>query len=148
VSGELVYPYPVRVLRFEIAIWNVTFLSVTTLAYLIFARSFRVRDDGCRPRFLFARWVVIVYLASIAAQFFAYVMDRNTTVLPSASISAISYYFNPLFGPKTLYGVILGVPVIVGITIAPPWRRSDYRKGLDTPQRCNPISVIWSSLRS
>ncbi len=106
------YPHDLALAGVSVSIWNVTFLVAVVLGHLVF-RSVARQEAGLSAGSL--RFFVVVYLSAIAAQLFAYAFDAHTSLLPPLGTSATSYYLDPLAGPKTLYGVIVLMPLSVGI---------------------------------
>jgi phosphatidylglycerol:prolipoprotein diacylglycerol transferase len=124
------YPDDVHLLGFDLAIWNLTFLLAVIVGYPVVVASIRARRPGSLPRLLPLRWIVTVYVSAIGAQLFAYLFDLNTSALPPPSVGWARYYFDPLFGPKTLYGAIVFLPVTL-VAVAFPWRDLGYAEALD-----------------
>ena len=114
----------------EVSVWNVTFLLGVAIGYLVLEVACRLRLEGRRPAYLPLRWIISVYIATLGAQLFAYLFDLYTSALPPPSISWIRYYLDPLFGPKTLYGAIVFMPLSV-VAISWPWKDLEFRAGLD-----------------
>jgi prolipoprotein diacylglyceryltransferase len=104
------YPHPVTLFGFQLAIWNASFLVAIAISYLVFRDSLRTQSSFRHP---VLRYLGIVYLSALAAQVFAYSFDANGSLLPPPGKSIWSYYFNPISGPKTLYGVIVLMPLSV-----------------------------------
>jgi phosphatidylglycerol---prolipoprotein diacylglyceryl transferase len=104
-------PQPLPIFGIELEIWNVVFLLSVFAGYGMLRGAFAIGRRAARPRWLLLRWVVTVYLSAIGAQLFAYAFDLNTTLLPPPSISWARYYFEPLAGPKMLYGAVLTLPL-------------------------------------
>lgn len=132
------YPYPAHVLGIEIGVWNLTFLIAVVLAYPIWLRAL----GGTRPRAPVVRWIVIVYLSAVAAQLFAYAVDLHTTLAPSGAVGWLRYYLDPFAGPKTLYGVILFLPLIA-LAVSAPWGDLGHAEVLDslTPPLCVVLAI-------
>lgn len=105
------HPEPVSILGVEVEIWNLFFLVSVVAGYWVLRASLAIGPQVVRPRWLAFRWLATVYLSAIGAQLFAYAFDLNTTLLPPPSISWVRYYLDPLFGPKTLYGAVVALPV-------------------------------------
>lgn len=125
------YPDPLRIPGlFEISVWNAVLLLAMGFAYPLFLWTL-ARLAIPRPSLLALRWLAIVYLAALAAQGFAYLVDAHTTLQPPGGVSRVAYFLDPLAGPKTLYGVILLLPVIASLTLAPPWRPAELGRALD-----------------
>ncbi len=87
------------------------------------------RPPALRPRLLAARYLATVYVAVLGAQLAAYAFDRSTTLLPPWGVSWQRYYLDPLFGPKTLYGAVIVLPLAVAAVTA-SWRRSSFTRAL------------------
>jgi phosphatidylglycerol:prolipoprotein diacylglycerol transferase len=124
------YPHDLHVFGLEIAIWNVLLLLGILAGYPVLLASLRARRRGAPPRFLPLRWIVTVYVSAIGAQLFAYFFDLNTTALPPPTVGWARYYLDPLFGPKTLYGAIVFLPVTLAAIVF-PWRDLGYVEALD-----------------
>jgi phosphatidylglycerol:prolipoprotein diacylglycerol transferase len=124
------YPYGLELFGFHLSIWNVTFLVGVLLGYPVLRATLRVRRPGPRPRLLLARWFATVYVSAVGAQLFAYLFDLETTLLPPPSVSPVRYYLDPLFGPKTLYGAIVFLP-LTALAVSVPWRDLRYGDALD-----------------
>jgi phosphatidylglycerol:prolipoprotein diacylglycerol transferase len=82
------------------------------------------------PRLLGLRYLVTLYIAVLGAQLFAYMFDLNNTLLPPGGVSWAAYYLNPFFGPKTLYGAILVLP-LAAFLVSVPWRDLSFRDALN-----------------
>ena len=124
------YPYPLHLLGVELSAWNATFLLGVLLGYPVLRTALRARAPGRSLSVLPLRWLVTVYLSAIAAQCFAYAFDASTTLLPPPGHGWARYYFDPLSGPKTLYGAVLALPLGV-LVAAMPWRSVPYAAALD-----------------
>jgi phosphatidylglycerol:prolipoprotein diacylglycerol transferase len=88
-----------------------------------------------------ARYAVVVYLSALAAQLFAHAFDATGSLLPPPAVSVASWYLNPLAGPKTLYGVVVLLPLtvwIAGLGAHTPIRRS---LDLYTPALLSVLSI-------
>jgi prolipoprotein diacylglyceryltransferase len=107
------YPHALRLSGAEVSIWNLAFLAGALIGYPVLVLAHRYRDGGPLPRWLPLHWLVAVYVSALGAQLFAYVFDLNTSALPPRSVSWTRYYLDPLYGPKTLYGAILFLPLTV-----------------------------------
>ena len=105
------WPHPVRILGSEIAIWNVLFLVGVGVGYLVLRWTFAHGDPALRPSWLGVRFLLTVYVAALGAQMFAYLFDLHTSLLPPPGASPARYYLDPLYGPKTLYGAVLVLPI-------------------------------------
>lgn len=119
------YPEPVHAFGVELDIWNVFFLIGVGVGYMVLLFALRIGTQQPRPRWLPLRWIVTVYLGAVLAQLFAYLFDLNTSLRPPPSVSLWRYYLDPLFGPKTLYGAVVSLPLGIAI-IAVPWTRGLY----------------------
>ncbi len=106
------YPHPIEIAGQSVSIWNVAFLVGVLLAYLVF-RPLARREAALTAPTL--RFVVVVYSSALAAQLFSYAFDLNTSLRPPAGVSPWVMYLSPVAGPKTLYGVIVLMPVAVGV---------------------------------
>ena len=123
------YAGPLHLLGIDLSIWNATFLAAIVLGYPVLWLACRSAGPPV-PRFLVFRYAGTVYGTALGAQLFAYVVDRHTSVLPPPGISWVRYYFDPLSGPKTLYGAVLVLPV-AALTLWEPRRGRDYVRTLD-----------------
>jgi prolipoprotein diacylglyceryltransferase len=123
-------PSVLTVYGLEMSVWNVTFLVGVAIGYVVLEVACRLRLEGSRPAYLPFRWIMSVYISTLGAQLFAYLFDLHTSALPPPSISWMRYYLDPLFGPKTLYGAIVFMPLSV-VAIFWPWKDLDFRAGLD-----------------
>lgn len=107
------FPHDIVVLGLSISVWNAAFLMGVVFGYA--ALRFAAACGGFCVSALAIRYLITVYLSALAAQLFANAFDANTSLLPPPGRSWASTYLNPLPGPKTLYGVIVLLPVSVGI---------------------------------
>lgn len=119
------HPAPVQVLGVSLAIWNLFLLIAIAIGYVVLRLAFRSSESSARPRWLFAMWLVTVYVGAVGAQLFAYAFDLNTSLLPPEGFSAARYYLDPLAGPKTLYGAVLTLPVSM-LLFTRPWSWQRY----------------------
>ncbi len=124
------YPDDIHLFGVDVSIWNTTLIAAVTIGYPILVASLRIQGSGPRPRLLPLRWLVTVYFSAIGAQLFAYIFDTYTSVWPPNSVGWLRYYFDPLFGSKTLYGAIAFLPLTVAL-VTKPWRDLDYVRALD-----------------
>lgn len=124
------YPHPLRVFGLAIEVWDLAFLVAVAAGYPVLLRGLHATTPASRPGWLPLRWLALVYLAALSAQLFAYLVDAHAAVLPPPSVSPVRYYLDPFFGPKTLYGVILFLPVTAAV-LCPPWRPGQYARALD-----------------
>jgi phosphatidylglycerol---prolipoprotein diacylglyceryl transferase len=102
------------------------FLVGVVLGYAVLRQTYASLAAGERPTLLPLRYAVCVYLCALGAQFFAYAFDANTSLVPPEG-NWLSYYFNPVGGPKTLYGAILLLPIAVAVSMP----TADFRVTLD-----------------
>lgn len=118
------------------------FLVAIVVGYPVLVWALRVRCSGRLPGWVPLRWLVTVYIAALGAQLFAYMFDLNTSAVPPPTMTWIRYYFDPLAGPKTLYGAVLFLPLAM---LAVTGRRLglSYMEGLDawTPAMCVVLAV-------
>lgn len=149
------YPYPVQIAGLRLAVWHLAFLVGVAVGYPVWragVRAVTARDaPGAAapelPTYLAVRWVLVVYVSVIGAQILAYLVDRNTRVLPPASVSALRYYLDPFYGPKTLYGAMLALPLAGWLALRLPRRTGatalGYSSMLDslTPATCAVIGL-------
>lgn len=137
------YPHDIAVLGMTISIWNAMFLVGVVVGYFVLRTAVRYRRDGALPRFLAIRWLVIVYVATLGAQLFAYLFDLNTSVLPPPEVSWARYYLDPLYAAKTLYGALVFLPLPV-LLISVPWRDLTFGQALDacTPAVLAVLAVV------
>ena len=124
------YPHALECFGVSLDIWNVTFLVAVLAGYPVLIRAIHLRRPGPLPRWLPTRWLIIVYLSALAAQLFAYLFDLHTSLLPPSDVSWARYYLDPLFGSKTLYGVIVFLPLSI-LAVSLPWRDLGYTEALD-----------------
>lgn len=123
------YPYPIPILGWSIQPWNLLFLLAAVSGYAVIRHTSHL--PGRVPRRALAlRWLLVVYLATLSAQGFAYAVDATTTLLPPLGVHPMRYYLDPFFGAKTLYGVILLLP-LTAVPLVAPWTRTGYRQTLD-----------------
>jgi phosphatidylglycerol:prolipoprotein diacylglycerol transferase len=124
-----VHPHPIPILGWSIQPWNLLFLLAAAIGYAMIRHTTRLPGRAPRPM-LALRWLLVVYLAALAAQLFAYAVDTTTTFLPPGGVNPVRYYLDPLFGPKTLYGVLLFLP-LTALPLVTPGTRAGYRQTLD-----------------
>jgi prolipoprotein diacylglyceryltransferase len=136
------FPHPLPLGGLTLEVWDLAFLVAVAAGYPVLSRSLRVATPAARPRGLPLRWLALVYLAAVSAQLFAYLVDAHTTVLPPPAVSPLRYYLDPFVGPKTLYGVILSLPLTAAV-LCPPWRPRAYARALDavTPSLCAVLAI-------
>ena len=115
------------------------FLLAVVLAYFVFRKTANAAPELTAPGI---RFVVVVYLSALAAQLFSYAFDLNTSLRVPLGMNGLGYYFDPLAGPKTLYGVIVLMPFSVGI--ATIGARVSLARALDvwTPPMLVVLSVV------
>jgi phosphatidylglycerol---prolipoprotein diacylglyceryl transferase len=106
-----VYPHGIHIFGVTVGIWNLAFLIGVLAGYPIFLHAFRREPAGA----LLARYAVVVYLSALAAKYFAYAFDVHGTFRAPPGTSLLSWLFNPVTGPKTLYGVIVLMPISLGL---------------------------------
>jgi phosphatidylglycerol---prolipoprotein diacylglyceryl transferase len=137
------YPHDVHVAGAAVSIWNAALLVAVASGYPMLLVSLRQRASRRLP-YLPLRWLLTAYVSTVGAQLFAYLLDQNTTVLPPASINWVRYYFDPLGGPKTLYGAVLALPLATA-AVSVPWRDLSFAEALDgwTP----PLFVVLGVAR-
>jgi len=130
------YTDDVHLFGTTLSIWNTMFLIAIAAGYIVFRLS-----AGKTLSFPALRYFVVAYLSAIAAQVFAYAFDVNTSLTPPPGVSLWSYYLDPLAGPKTLYGVIVLMPV--SICMATVGSRQVLARQLDhwTPAMLAVLSV-------
>lgn len=99
------------ILGLKIGIWNAILLVAVAAAYPVLQR--------CIHGFSFPhpaiRFAVVVYLSALAAKLFAHWFDATGSFAPPPGASAVDWYLNPVTGPKTLYGVIVLMPISMSI---------------------------------
>lgn len=117
----------VHVLGHVLSAWNAMFLVAVLTGHVVFARL--VRRENAPLGFVHLRFAVVVYLSAIAAQLFAYAFDANTSLALPLGEDPVRYYLNPLAGPKTLYGVIVLMPV--SVFLATLGSRIGFARALD-----------------
>jgi phosphatidylglycerol:prolipoprotein diacylglycerol transferase len=124
------HPQAVGLGGIEIAVWDLAFLIGLVIGYAILRQSLPLRTNAPLPRLLLLRWIATAYVSAIGAQLFAYLFDLNTSAVPPPAIGWARYYFDPLFGPKTLYGAIVLLP-LTAFAISVPWGDLGYEESLD-----------------
>lgn len=107
------FPHDLALFGRTISIWNAAFVAGVVLGYAVLRAA--AARGGFRVTALAFRYLVTVYLSALAAQLFANAFDVNTSLRPPPGTSWASWVLDPLAGPKTLYGVIVLLPVSVGI---------------------------------
>jgi len=139
-----VFPVYLDLYGAHISIWELMLLAGAIVGYIVLSASYRVPRGAPpeRPSMLGLRYLVTVYVAVIAAQFFSYAFDYGTTLAPPAARSPLYYYFSPTAGAKTLYGAIVALPLAVGLACA-PWRGRRFAEALDrwTPAMFSVMAV-------
>jgi phosphatidylglycerol---prolipoprotein diacylglyceryl transferase len=105
-----VYPGPISFFGSMWATWNLLFLLGVIVGFGVLRATFRAVDSLQTTKTLALRYLICVYVCALGAQWFAYAVDANTTLLPPPGFNAWRYYFHPLAGPKTLYGAVLVLP--------------------------------------
>ncbi len=113
-----------------ISTWNAVFLLAVVAGYPILAIACRLRLGEPGPRGLALRYLGTAYGSALAAQLFAYLVDRHTSAFPAASVDPLRYYLDPFYGPKVLYGAVLALP-LTGLTLWLPARGVTLRAALD-----------------
>lgn len=109
------YPYDLHLFGAAVSIWNAAFAMAVLVGFAVYAVRTREEAGLSLPKL---RYVAVVYLSALAAQFFSYAFDAHTTLTPPPDLGFAGYYLNPVAGPKTLYGVIVLMPVSVWIANA------------------------------
>lgn len=117
------------------------FLFAVLVGHVVFARL--VRREKAPLGFVHLRFAVVVYLSAIAAQLFAYAFDANTSLALPLGEDPVRYYLSPLAGPKTLYGVIVLMPV--SVFVATLGARIDFARALDLWTR--PMLAVLATAR-
>jgi phosphatidylglycerol:prolipoprotein diacylglycerol transferase len=107
-----VHPGDIYLLGASVSVWNAVFALAVAVGYVVFRASSRAEPLLSHAGL---RYLVVVYLSAIAAQVFAYAFDANTSLVPPPGVSYAGYYLDPLAGPKTLYGVIVLMPISVAL---------------------------------
>jgi len=109
------FPEGLLLLGVRISAWNAAFGVALLVGLLVLRTTLRLY-----PEFggLFGRYLAIAYLSAISAKFFANAFDANGSLWPPPETGMADWWLNPLSGPKTLYGVIVLMPAIVGIATA------------------------------
>ncbi len=106
------YPHFLHILGSEISVWNSVFFIAVVVGFFVFRVS--AKADRRLSRWAI-RYVIVVYLSALAAQVFAYAFDAHTSLFPPPGTSSANWYLNPIAGTKTLYGVIVLMPVSVAL---------------------------------
>ncbi len=123
-------PRHIAILGVGVSSWDIAFFAGVCVGYIVLELAFSVaRPPVPRPRLLGFRYLVTVYVAVLGAQLAAYAFDSTTTLLPPWGVPWQRYYLDPLYGPKTLYGAVIALPVAVGL-VTVPWRRPTYGRAL------------------
>jgi prolipoprotein diacylglyceryltransferase len=112
-----VYPHAITFAGARLAVWDLAFLAGAAAGYLVLRAAFAAAGDETRPRLLPLRYLLTVYACALGAQLFAYAVDRDTSLLPPAGVPWLRYYLDPLYGPKTLYGAVLVLPVALRLAM-------------------------------
>lgn len=112
-GARLMMALDLRILGISLAVWDLVLLAGAAASYWIFRRTAARAVDFDRP---VLRYVVAVYLSAIAAQGFARAFDANGSLFPSPGTSLFGWYMNPIGAPKTLYGVIVLMPLTVWVS--------------------------------
>jgi len=108
------YPGPIFLFGMAWSTWNLVFLVGASVGYLVLSLTYRCAAAPTRSsQQLLPRYILCVYVCALGAQWFAYAVDSNTTIFPPPDYNVWRYYLDPLYGPKTLYGAILILPLAV-----------------------------------
>ena len=106
------HPEPVTAFGYSVSVWNLCLLIGIVVGYAVLQLTFAAGPAGtARPRWLFGCWIATVYVGALGAQWFSYTFDLNTSLVPAPGTSILRYYFDPLAGPKVLYGAVLTLPL-------------------------------------
>src|SRR4051812_3306718 len=128
------HPYDLHLFGLTIAIWDAVFLVAVAAAYPVYRVCLRGAPEFSNQTL---RFLVIVYLSALAAQFFANAFDAGGSLRPPPGRNYAAWYLNPVGGAKTLYGVIVLMPVTVAV--ATVGLRMSLRKALDL---CTPAMFV------
>jgi phosphatidylglycerol:prolipoprotein diacylglycerol transferase len=112
-------PQPIEIFGGALPVWNLALIAGVLVGYFFLRLALTGNQAATWRRFLVLRYSMTVYLCTIGAQAFAYLVDENTTVTPPADVGVVAYYLNPFAGPKTLYGAILVLPGAIALTALP-----------------------------
>jgi hypothetical protein len=136
------YPHDLSLLGVSVSVWNATLLLAIVASYPLLRAAVRWRRAP-RPRWLAVRWLLTIYGAVLGAQLFAYFFDLNTSALPPEDVGWGRYYLDPFYGPKTLYGGILFLPLTV-VAVSVPWGDLRFGEALDawTPPVFGLLGVV------
>jgi phosphatidylglycerol---prolipoprotein diacylglyceryl transferase len=135
-----VYPHNVEIFGTHVSIWNTVFAVAIVCGWIVLRLLLR-RDRSLT--FALPRYLLVVYLSALSAQIFAYAFDANTSLSPPPGVSAAAYFLNPVAGPKTLYGVIVLMPVFVALAMV----RSGYRLATALDLWTTPMLVVLATAR-
>lgn len=124
------YPHDLHLAGWSISIWNATFLLAVVVGYPLLRATMKMCRVAPLPRLLLLRWMFTVYVCVLGAQLFAYAFDLHTSFLPPPTVGWARYYLDPLFGPKTLYGAIVMLP-LSALAVSIPWGDLRYGRALD-----------------
>jgi len=108
------YPHSFHAFGLSVAVWDAVFLLAVFGGYFLFRNTL---GHTSAVRWPGLRYALIVYLSALSAQLFAYLFDANTSLAPPPDVSAAAYYLSPIAGPKTLYGVIVLLPVSIALAM-------------------------------
>ena len=133
------YPHHLNIFGLDLSVWNAVFLVAVVLAWVVFRACARREPMLDHP---LLRYAVVVYLSAISAQAFAYAFDVHTSMVPPPDVSVWRWYLDPLAGPKTLYGVLVLMPV--SVALATTGTRQPLRHALDlwTPAMFTLLAVV------
>ncbi len=126
------YPHRLSLLGAEIAVWDLVLATGVVVAYAVLRVALAWREPGrdALPRLLPLRYALVVYVALLGAQTFSYAFDAGTTLRPPLGVGWVRYYLDPTFGPKTLYGCVLVLPLAAYLA-SEPWRDLRFSVALD-----------------
>ncbi len=126
------YPQRLSLFGTEIAIWDLVLATGVVVAYAVLrvALAWREPGRGAVPCLLPLRSALVVYVALLGAQTFSYAFDAGTTMRPPVGVGWVRYYLDPTFGPKTLYGCVLALPLAAYLA-SEPWRDLRFSVALD-----------------
>jgi phosphatidylglycerol:prolipoprotein diacylglycerol transferase len=138
-----VFPHTFELFGHQLSIWDLMFLIGALAGYFVFQSALRTGTPSLNPRLLVVRWIVIVYVAVLGAQWFAYAFDLNESLVPPRGVTWARHYFHPFQGAKTLYGAIVVLPIAMAIVCAPA-KDLPYRQALEriTPAMMTTLALV------
>ncbi len=135
------YPAKLTLLGVQVSVWNAALIGAAVAGYLVlryvslplFVRTGRGERAAFDERWVWVRYLVVLYACVIGAQLFAYLFDVKTSLSVPPNRHWAEYYLNPLAGSKTLYGAIALYPLGVAMAFLP-------RAKLSYSQACDVVA--------